>query len=256
VSYCRSKTRHLAATSIDNFLLEHKKIYWWTFTEPGKNDDGSDRTLNTKTQAEQNLRPFIDWLRRHDIPYLVIWELQERLSWHPHVLTAEKRIEVEWLRPWMMERGWGQQMKAVFVRGGGGAELSSLPAGVQVKQAKVRDYLVKSLRRYLLKARTDDALEPRKKFFGGSRGCRVPGTNKWKVPPAVAGNTKWRWNPWIDTAHAMLWSQGRSLFFELHQAQPGWRDMSYVMRLGVEVMDWTSVDFLYEPPWSPSAAPP
>lgn len=251
MSYCRSKTRYLASVSIENFLLQHSKIYWWTFTEPGSNEDGSPRTCRTKTEAEICLRPFIDLLRRRGISYLVIWELQKnRFSWHPHILTAGARLDVNWLRPWMMKRGWGQQMKVVFLRGGGGELLSSLPSSVRISQENVREYLIKSIRRYLLKARTSDALEPRKKFFGGSRGS-LDDAGRWKVnlSPAVAGNTRFSWNPWTDTAHAFLWARGRALYFQMYQKRPSFREMSLVMRLGYEDTSWGDVDFLYVPPY-------
>jgi hypothetical protein len=260
VSYCKTKTRHLANVSIENFLLEHPKIYWWTFTEPGKNPDGTERTLWAKSEAEKALRPLLDLLRRRGISYLVVWELQRRLSWHPHVLTAGDRLDVTWLRPWMMKRGWGQQMKVVYLKGGAGEKFSSLPMSVRIQQETVRGYLQKSLRRYLLKARTDDAVEPRKKFFGGSRGSRDKQTGAWRpgLAPAVAGNIKFAWNPWTDTAHAYLYSRGRSLFFQLHESCPGFRDIGYIMRLGYEDTGWRDVDFLYVPPYQGGylASPP
>jgi hypothetical protein len=249
MSYCRSKTRHVADISIQNFLLEHKDVYWWTFSEPGNGEDGTLRTLWTKSEAEKHLRPYTDMLRRRGIPYLVFWELQKRLSWHPHILQAGKRLEVDWVRPWMMSRGWGQQMKVVYVKGGAGENWTSLPWNVRINQDSIRLYLTKALRRYLQKARTDDALEPRKKFFGGTRGVRECPGGPWKIAPAVAGNTKWSWNPWTDTAHAMLWSFGRSSFFQLHGSQPGFRDMAYVMKLGYQDCNWGDVDFLYVPPF-------
>jgi len=257
VSYCRAKTRHVASVSIENFLTVHSKVYWWTFTEPGDNADGTPRACWSKTEAEKHLRPFVDLLRRRGIAFLVFWELQERFSWHPHILTAGDRLDVNWLRPWMVKRGWGQQMKVVFLRGGAG--LASLPQNVRIAQERVREYLLKSMRRYLLKARTDDALEPRKKFFGGTRGSRDE-NSQWKpnLSPAVAGNIKWSWNPWTDTAHAYLWSRGRSLFYQMYERQPHFRDMSLVMGLGYRDTGWADVDFLYVPPFAGQAlaAPP
>ena len=224
MSYCKTKTRFLAELSIERFLLAHPRVWFWTFTEPGRKD-GEVRW--SKTDAEIHLKPFLDLMRRRQIEHLVVWELQKRGSWHPHILL-NKYFDVNWLRPWMMARGWGQQMRAECV------DMQKRQDGAV---ERLLTYVTKSLQRYLLKAKTDDEVEPRKKFFGGSQ-------------KAKAGNVKFSWNPATDTAHAMLYYYGRNLFVDIFGASPSFRDLPIIMRLGVEDRDWLDVDFLYAPPFS------
>jgi len=232
LAYCKTKTRFIAEESIARFTCRHRNVYFWTFTEPG-NDGDVTRITWTKTEAEQHIKPFLDQLRRKGFEFLLVWELQKRFSWHPHILI-NGRLDVNVVRPWMMKRGWGPQMRVEWV----------------VRDYKMFDrfgnhctgdeligYLTKKLRSYLLKARTDDATEPRKKFFGGTHRSKV-------------GNVRFSWNPATDTAHAMLYYYGRNLFTEIWQTPPTFRDLPVVMALGVEDTNWLDVDFLYEPPYT------
>lgn len=234
MAYCKTKTRFLAELSIERFILQNRNVYFWTFTEPGTNADGSPRdVLWSKTQAEKAIKPFLDLLRRRRYDHLLVWEQQKRGSWHPHILI-NGRLEVAEIRPWMMARGWGQQMRVEWVVRGG---VMHDNFGNKSSAAAVVSYLTKKLRSYLLKARTNDAIEPRKKFFGGTA-------------TAKAGNVRFAWNPATDTAHAMLYYYGRNLFSEIFGTPPSHRDLPVVMRLGVEDRNWLDVDFLYEPPFS------
>ena len=122
----------------------------------------------------------------------------------------------------MMNRGWGPQMYLKHVV----TEWNSDDRGIRIGSKRLIRYLIK----YLTKARTDDTVEPRKKFFGGSSDAK-------------AGNVKFKWAPWVEPT-AMLWFYGALTYFQLHQSCPGFREMSYVVRLGVEACDWLSVD-----PW-------
>lgn len=257
MSYCRRKTRYIAEISIREYLRRESKVYWWTFTEPGR---ALGKANWNKTEAETALKPFLDLCRRRGHRFLVVWELQARLSWHPHILV-NGRFDVAWLRPWMMERGWGQQMFVKYIVGGGLAKMSSLPLQVRVAQEKLTDYLTKSLRKYLLKAKTDDR-EPRKKFFCGTResvvaSLTVRDGDRWSeklskfIPRRVKG---WDWNPWLETAHAYLYARGRSLYYQMFQSFPTFRDFDTVIGLGVRDTSWLDVDFLFEAGWS--AAPP
>ena len=234
MAYCKTKTRYLAEESIKRFLLQNRNVYFWTFTEPGTNPDGTPRdVLWTKTQAEEHIKPFLDMLRRKGFDHLLVWELQKRGSWHPHILI-NGRLEVVVIREWMMKRGWGQQMRAEWVVRGG--RFFDKFGNVSTPEALI-DYVTKKLRKYLLKARTNDDVEPRKKFFGGTASAKV-------------GNVRFSWNPATDTAHSMLYYYGRNLFTEIFGSPPNFRDLPCVMRLGVEDRNWLDVDFLYEPPFS------
>jgi hypothetical protein len=236
VAYTKVKTRYIAETSIERFLLTHRNVYFWTFTEPG-NEAGVLRKCWTKTQAEAHVKPFLDLLRRRGAEYLLVWELQKRVSWHPHILT-DVRLDVNFVRPWLVARGWGQQMRVEWVVRGGRA--FDKFGNLSTSQDLV-GYLTKKLRSYLLKARTDDSVEPRKKFFGGTHRSKV-------------GTVKFSWNPYTDTAHSMLYFYGRALFVEMLGYVPSAvklrNNMPVIMALGCEDRNWLDVDFLYEPPFS------
>ena len=226
VAYTKVKSRFIAEQSIERFLTVQPRVWFWTFTQPGQIEGV---LLWNKTEAERALKPFLDKLRRARVEHLVIWEMQKRGAWHPHILL-NRYFDVNSIRAFMVKRGWGPQMKAELVKDG------SNPSRHQAT-AELLSYLLKGLKRYLLKARTDDAVEPRKKFFGGTMASKV-------------GNIKFAWNPATDTAHSFLYYYGRNLFCEMFGAAPHFRDLPIVMRLGVEDRDWLSVDFLYEPPYS------
>lgn len=223
VAYTKVKTRYVAELSIDRFLAENSSVWFLTFTEPGRVDGV---LLWNKTEAELHLKPFLDYLRRRGAEFLLVWEMQKRGAWHPHILV-NKFVDVNWARPWMMQRGWGQQMRFELVKRNDGRPVDG----------RVRDYICKSLRGYLLKARTDDMLEPRKKFFGGTARSKC-------------GNIKFAWNPATDTAHSFLYYYGRNLFTEIYQTSPSHRDLPIVMQLGLRDRNWLDCDFLYEPPYS------
>lgn len=223
MAYCKRKTRHLAEVSIAQFVRNNpRSTYFYTFTEPGRKEGESYRT---KTEAEECLKPFLDKLRRDGASFLVFWERQKRGAWHPHILL-NRRYDIGWLRAWMMQRGWGQQMFLKYVTDG----LDSDGRGPRIGTPRLIRYLTK----YLTKACTDDAVEPRKKFFGGTHDAK-------------AGNVKFKWAPWVEPT-AMLYYFGARTYFDLHGEQPDFGSMSYVIRLGVEAVDWLSVDPWWMPP--------
>jgi len=223
MAYCKRKTRFLAEVSIEQFLRSNPgRTYFYTFTEPGRKEG---ERFRTKSEAEEALRPFIDMIRRDGASWLVFWELQKRGAWHPHILL-NRRYEVHELREFMMARGWGEQMFLKYVIN----NFESDGKGPRIGLTRLTRYLVK----YLTKATTDDAIEPRKKFFGGSHGAK-------------AGTVNFKWVPSFEPT-SMLWFYGSQLFRELNEGQPPRFDqMAYVIRLGVEATDWLSVD----PWWMP-----
>jgi hypothetical protein len=197
-------------------------VWFYTFTEPGRK---ADESYWTKTQAEVCLKPFLDRLRSRKAEFLVFWEKQSRGSWHPHVLL-NVRYQVDELRAFMMARGWGQQMKLRYV--------VADPSSVRHRDFQVlKSYLVKSLMRYLTKACTDDAVEPRKKFFGGSAGAKV-------------GTVRFAWLPEFEPG-TFLYYWGKQLWIDLHGCWPKFGDMALVVRMGVEVTGWLEID----PWWTP-----
>lgn len=224
MAYCKVKTRYLAEVSIEQFVRTFPNVYFYTFTEPGRK---AEESYWTKTQAEDALKPFLELVHRRGGRRLVFWERQRRGSWHPHILL-NIRFEVGWLREWMVDRGWGVQMRLRHVRRvHAGGDVSR---DAQITVPALVSYLVK----YLTKATTDDTVEPRKKFFGGSR-------------EAKAGTVQFKWCPQHGDPSSMLYYYGRELFVDLHGEAPRWSDTHYVIRLGVEATDWLTRDPWYMP---------
>lgn len=90
--------------------------------------------------------------------------------------------------------------------------------------------IVRYLTKYLTKGFRGDPTALKKKCFSGGRVVKV-------------GTTRFSWMPAIRPG-AFLYAFGREMFQELFGRVARFRDMSLVIRLGVEVTDWASVD-----PW-------
>jgi hypothetical protein len=242
MSSSRPKTRYIAELSIEQFIEQNSGHCWfWTFSEPPRFGDpfSSDPAVQarrdafigplprrwTKDEAEAAFKPFRDLCARREIKMLVVWERQDRGSWHPHVLV-NRYLDVNFLRPWMMNRGWGQQMKAesLFhsrtINGGG---WTAWQGGAQ--------HVIRYLTKYLTKSRTGPA-DFKKKIFSASAGVKV-------------GVTNFRWLPEIRPG-AYLYFFGRSLFEQLYGEPPSFRDMMQCIRLGVEETGWADIDPLWE----------
>lgn len=236
MSYCKRKTRLIAEQSIENFFRSNKAVWFLTFTEPGRCaqhvalPDGTlaqvvgSEVYWTKTQAEQHFKPFEDWCRRRGIQHLAFWEKQKRGAWHPHVLV-NKYCDVKVVREFMMARGWGIQMFFKRVQLGGSESVRG--HGETVAPAPLARYLIK----YLTKAHT---CEPRKKFFTGARA-------------SVAGNLKFKWNPWTELPHSMLYFYGRSLFQQFYGRLPKFCDQRHVIELGYHEKEWWNIDPWFDP---------
>lgn len=249
MSYCKRRQRYNAELSIAEFFRQNKAVWFLTFTEPGRNEgrtvlpDGrvaeviGTEVYWTKTQAEEHFKPFEDWLRRRGAKHLVFWERQKRGAWHPHVLV-NKYCDVKAVRWFMMDRGWGQIMK--FKRVVSEGSHNPKGHGESVAPEQLTRYLIK----YLTKAYT---CEPRKKFFGGSRGCLVaPLTGS--LEKGEKRVVLWKWNPWLETPHGYLYEMGVEPFNVLYGRAPTFCDVRECMRLGYQVADWGSVDPWYDPP--------
>ena len=223
------KTLEIARVSLERFFLRNVAtgVWFWTFSEPGRK---LGEPLWTKDEAEQHFKPFEDLCRRKGVELLVVWQLQARGSWHPHCLI-NRYMDVVKLRAWMMDRGWGPQMKAVK------ATVNEMWVPGRHGDAWVHDAssykpLCEYLVRYLTRSLAGVATAKRKKCFGGSHSMK-------------AGTVMFKWMPEIR-AGSYLWNSGRSLFVELFGKAPGFRDMALVIRLGVEETGWANVDFLWQ----------
>jgi hypothetical protein len=171
-----------------------------------------------KDDAETALKPFRDLCRRRAIDCLVVWELQKRGSWHANVLV-DRFLDVTWLRPWMVKRGWGPQMMAKHVQ-------RDTQHGQQLSR-----YLCKRLSWYLSKQFVEPVAK-HKKIFEASASVKC-------------GTIRFKWVPW-EKAGAYLWAMGASLFRSLYGRAPRFKDMGHVIRLGVEDTGWVDVDPLWE----------
>jgi len=228
VGASKAKTVEVARLSIEQFFVRNfraeRAVYFWTFSEPGR---AAGESLWTKDQAEAHFKPFRDLCARRGVELLVVWERQARGSWHPHCLV-NRFLDVNRVRPWMMARGWGPQMRAELVRvhrvytnDGGGAGWKKTIEGER--------YVVRYLTKYVTKGMQGD-LSAKKKLFSGS--ARVK-----------AGTTRFKWLPHIK-AGAYLFAAGIELFSVLYGRPPKFHDMATVIRIGVEETGWAAID-----PW-------
>jgi hypothetical protein len=234
----KTKTKFIAQLSLQQFFLEHHRgCYFWTFTfaaEPSPlflSSDSDGYNPTDKTWCEERFKPFKDLMVREDADFLYCWEIQGNGRWHIHCLT-DKRFDVCWLRPWMMARGWGQQMRVEFFK-------PELFRNEGYGWAPVADGRCERLTRYITKYLTksiDSTGVMHKKCFGGRARSK-------------RGTTAFKWLPEVKPG-SYLWYYGRSLFWDIWGRVPTFQEMSLVMRLGVEDTDWLSVD-----PWYFETAP-
>lgn len=210
-----SKSKFIASESLTNFFRTHRSVWFVTFSEPGRH--GAD-PLWTKDEAEVRFKPFRDYCNRNHIDLLVVWQQQKRGSWHPHCLI-DRFVDVNWCRPWMVGRGWGPQMYFVLLKRSGVVD------GGTVRRT------VRYLTRYLTQWSRVAVPALKKKLFCGQTRNKV-------------GTTAFKWMP-QEKAGAFLYEMGRGLFIEIYGRSPRWRDMSAVIRLGVENSGWADVDFLW-----------
>jgi hypothetical protein len=226
----KSKTLFVARESIREFFRRHRNVYFITFTEPGRPVGVS---CWTKDEAEAAFKPFRDRCSREGVSVLVVWERQQRGSWHPHCLVS-KRFDAVELRSWMTARGWGPQMKMEWVSaiqritshdGRGG------PPSTKI-YAPQRDRVCNYLTKYLTKSIRETEGCLKKKVFGGSRDAK-------------AGCVNFKWVPW-EKAGAFLFAAGLEYFIAFNGTAPKFREMMSVIRLGVEATGWASVDPLWE----------
>jgi len=214
---------------LEGFFRRHSVVYFWTFSEPGRHEGQAHWT---KDEAEAHFKPFRDLCARRHYSVLWVWELQKRGSWHPHCLVSGF-FDVNWLRPWMMARGWGQQMRAeraerqqiqVSGRDGRGQWRETLKGG-----GAIISYLVKYLGKGFGHVMSEGS--KKKKLWGGTK------TSK-------AGTTAFSWTPDSGRPGRFLFQAGRELFSQLIGRPPTFRDVAFVIRLGVEDTGWASFD-----PW-------
>ena len=212
------KSLYIAQVSLSRFFAKHETVYYWTFT--------FEECLANKAEAERRWKPFVDLVHRRGGEHLEFWELQERGAWHVHCVT-EVFFDVNWLRPWMVARGWGRIMnvKRVCSR-----RVWVDQVGWQ-RDEREEARLVRYLTKYLTKCMAGTSAF-KKKAFGATA-------------TAKAGTTIFKWLPEFKPG-AYLYYYGRQAFFEMFGRAPSWKAMGLVMRIGYELTGWCDVDPLCE----------
>jgi hypothetical protein len=214
-----AKSLYIASQSIERFVMRPRGCWLLTFT--------FKENINDKAEAEKRFRPFVDLLRRRGVQHLDVWENQTRGSWHVHMLV-DRYLDVNEIRKWMVDRGWGPQMRfekaegrPVFVEGKG-----------WIEDARGKEKVVRYLCKYLRKG-LGFGSGKRIKLFGGDRCSRV-------------GTTSFKWAPW-ENATSWLYQVGRDAWMIMHDDRsPRWRDFWRIVELGDIVTGWSKeCDFLY-----------
>jgi len=228
MGYSKAKTHHIANQSLERILTKTEQgraVYYWTLTIANNVQD--------KAIAEQMLKPLKDLILRKGGSFAGVWEQQERGAWHAHFLT-DRYLDVNILRPWLVERGWGPQMRAVR------CHITGRPDGEGrwVTDISSVRRLIRYLGKYVTKSLHDDqGVKHARVFFCSAK--------------ARAGTTRFSWLPEVNPS-AYLYYWGRHLFYTINGRWPTFRECELVIRLGVEDTDWLSVD----PWWTPRGSPP
>lgn len=101
----RSRTAYLLEASLVRIMFQHDRSYLWTLTNA--------EPITDIAKVKRMSRALQDWIRRKGGTCAGVWEPQPKRSqklgapvWHLHFIT-NLFIPVNWLRPWLKARGWG-----------------------------------------------------------------------------------------------------------------------------------------------------
>lgn len=219
MGYSRVKQRSAVEFSIEAFFRRHPSVWYWTFTTADN--------CTSKQEAWHRAKPFFDLVKRRGGEFLGVWERQDRGAWHLHVLV-NKFFDVNWLRPWMVKRGWGPQM---FVKRAEVATRFVEDRWVIDMSSIAR--LVRYLGKYVTKSLEDDYGHKVKPFT-----CAAS---------ARASTVRFAWLPEVN-ACAYLWAWGRAIFFDMFGRPATFRDSRLLIQIGLEDSGWSNVDPWFTPP--------
>lgn len=211
------KSKHCAVENLKAFFHRHKTVFYWTFTFA--------ELLVDKEVAEARFKPLRDKIARAGGEELHFWELQKRGAWHVHLVT-DIYLDVNELRPWMVERGWGPIMKVIRVQ-----SPTAWHDGHWVKTSNDEERLIAYLVKYLTKAFKQ--AHRWTKAWGGSSSARTH-------------TTSFRWVPWIRPG-AYLFNWGQDLFRQLVGRSPRFCEMTEVLMMGYYASGWAEIDPWYFP---------
>lgn len=218
----KAKTRYLAEKSLYAFVRRNPCSYFWTNTFKGEG-------VHDKDEAERRVKPLKDLVRRRGWEAEYFWEPHpEGHGWHLHWLVNHY-IDVNKFRPWMVKRGWGQQMKVERVE----ASPARVCGNTWVSDESCVRRVVLYLLKYITKNVTDQECG-KKKVWACTRACKT-------------GTVRFSWCRWMKPG-AYLHHYGKRLYIELYGKLPKFTDFNLVERLGVETTNWLEVD----PWWMPS----
>ncbi|NQU12146.1 hypothetical protein HQ590_15235 [bacterium] len=190
----RAKTEYLHRRRLEQFLERHLPHVWlatFTFQE----------NITDKREAMHRWKPVADWLRRHGVDHVGVWQQQKRGAWHHHVLV-NRYLNVVGLRAFCVARGWGSFLN--IERVGQGSRRFAAPGRV-----------VQYLTRYLTRDFCDHV--PRRVRLTSGRASNKVGTTRFQ---------------WVNGL-AKVWRTGCTLLGR----QPAWgddRDQRRVWLLGCE----------------------
>jgi len=218
----KAKTRFLAERDLYAFVRRNPLFYFWTNTFKGEG-------VHDKDEAERRVKPLKDMLHRRGAEFHFFWEPHpEGHGWHLH-WVCNRYIDVNWFRPWMVKRGWGQQMKVERVEASPARCDGRTWVSDESQVRRVVLYLVKYITKWV-----SDAEAGRKKVWSCARCCK-------------SGTVKFAWCPWIKPG-TYLHHYGKCLYIELYGKLPKFCDFNLVEELGVGATNWLETD----PWWMPS----
>lgn len=216
MGYSRGKTYFAATQTLEAFIRNSaggRAVYYWTLTIAHNETD--------KATAESMLKPLKDLIRARSGHIAGVWERQERGAWHTHFVT-DVYLDVNVLRPFLVERGWGPQMKVRRLQ-----TVMRCVDGQYVADVGNLKRLIRYLAKYVCKALTDDQGERVRPFF---------------CSQAVKKATvRFAWTKEVNPS-SYLYYWGKQLFLTLYGRLPKFHELEHVMRLGVEETDWLSFD--------------
>lgn len=181
-------------------------LYFWSFTFA--------ENVQDLGEAQKRYKPLADLLRREGVEWMGVWEVQNRGAWHLHVLV-NKRMDVAKLRPWLEDRGWGTQMKAVYLDG-------QKPPRNGFRQAPKTGMDASGVIRYLAKYLTKTT-----NILCAGKRSLVVCVRKWRT-----WNTRWQW----AGGSSRLWRLGMEWFMTLHTQLPKFHQYGQVWALGWEAV--------------------
>lgn len=218
----KAKTRYLAEKSIERFIARHPLFYFWTNSFAGEG-------VHDKAEAERRAKPLKDYIKRRGGEAQYFWEPHPGgHGWHLHWIT-NLFIRVDDFRPWMVKRGWGQQMRVERVEAAPARWNGHAWHQDERNVRRVVLYLVKYITKNLKDTECD-----KKKVWSCTKGCK-------------AGTVKFSWCPWIKPG-CFLHHYGKCLYIELYGKLPKFTDFRLVEELGVGATNWLETD----PWWMPS----